>query len=104
MSGLQPHTFGSRLYGTHAWRNVMKKIMVMTALVLAAFLCSCDGGCQHALQDKLDSVESELYDVQSKMSDLESAISNLKSEIDDFYYENWRHNVPDVESAAGICQ
>jgi len=84
----------------YAWRNMMKKIVLIVTLIFAVALCGCDGGRQQELQEKLDIVESELYDVQSKMSDLESAISDLKSEIDDFSYENWRDNVPDVESAA----
>ena len=32
--------------------------------------------------------------------ELESVFNNLQSEVDDFYYEDWSYNVPDVESAA----
>ena len=34
------------------------------------------------------------------MQDLESAVEDLGSEVGDFSYENWKDNVPEVESAA----
>jgi chromosome segregation ATPase len=51
-------------------------------------------------REELDELRSKLSDIESHAYNLQSNVMNLLSEIDDFDYEDWRTNVPVVESAA----
>ncbi len=73
---------------------------VVIALVCTAFLAGCANKDRISeLEARLDEARDQVRDINSRMSDLEAAISSLRDEVDDFAREDWRSNVPDVESA-----
>jgi hypothetical protein len=77
----------------------MRRSVVVT-LVSAMLLAGCaDTGRVSELEAQLEDARDRASDVISRMSDLELAVLNLRSEVDDFAREDWRSNVPDVESA-----
>ena len=51
-----------------------------------------------AAEEKIGKFEDQLEVINSKIDNAESAVSNLESEVDDFYFEDWKYNVSDVES------
>lgn len=51
------------------------------------------------LESQLSDAESATNDLLSTIDDLESAVSLAESEVEDFAYEDWRINVPEVEYA-----
>jgi hypothetical protein len=70
--------------------------MFVTAMLLAG----CDDPDRASeLEAQIREARDQASDVISRLSDLESAVLNLRSEVDDFAREDWRSNVPDVESA-----
>ncbi len=86
---------------------LMKRPFSMLLFVLFSFaLLSCNENRIKELENELSSRQSELEeaenkiaDIQQHIGDLESAVSSLRSEVDDFSYENWKYNIPDVEDA-----
>ena len=87
----------------------MKQLLFI--VLTAAFLCGCGNErieeFEYELeeaQNKLGNIESGFEDIQSKMRYLDSAIDEQKNEIDDFSYENWRDNIPEVEKCCRGCK
>jgi chromosome segregation ATPase len=84
----------------------LKRILFILVIFSAVFLSGYFGNKVEDLEyeleetlNKLQNIEYEFYDVQSEMNYLETAIEELISEVNDFNYENWGDNVPEVEYA-----
>jgi hypothetical protein len=70
----------------------MKKGPIIIAIILIM-------GIIGYYQNKINKYEKKLNNLKYKFDDVVSSSSFLESEINDFEYENWRDNVPEVASA-----
>lgn len=81
----------------------MKTSIFLIAICCLVLLSGCaDSESQERiaeLESKLESIQSEFDNVKSTYGDVQSALGFLKNEVDDFAYEDWRVNVPEVEDA-----
>lgn len=83
-------------------RSVLR--LVTASLVAAVFMvgcCNSPGLLDQVdeLQSQVDGLESKLADIESEFDDVLSGMRYLESEIDDFDYEDWETNVPEVVDA-----
>lgn len=85
----------------------MIKYKTIASLIILFFaITSCNQDKIAELENQLSQAKSELEEARNKISEIqsyvnnmESAVSELRSEVDDFSYENWQYNVPDVDGA-----
>lgn len=56
------------------------------------------------LQSQLESIQSKFDHVMNTFHEARFSFELLKSEVDDFSYENWRKNVPDVQDATSALE
>ena len=76
----------------------MKRLLAISFAL--AILSGCGNSELEESRIKLENIKDELIDVEWAMKELERAVEYLRKEVDDFSYENWRYNVPNVEKAA----
>ena len=77
--------------------NIIGKVIIILLIIFTIYQYFHN---KVILEDQQKNFMSYLYDLQDEYQNVESAMSALESEIDDFDYEDWRNNVPDVQNSA----
>ena len=80
--------------------NMKSLPYLISSVILIITLSSCR---DTSLENRVSELEDQAYELESKISGIEyefddvlSAMRSLESEIDDFDYEDWKVNVPEV--------
>tara|TARA_R110002167_G_scaffold198370_1_gene401415 strand:- start:65 stop:358 length:294 start_codon:yes stop_codon:yes gene_type:complete len=77
-----------------------KQLYVLVLMLLPVTFSGCrdaDAEVQISeLEDQLGELEAKLYNIENEFNDVLSGMRSLESEIDDFDFEDWSDNVPEV--------